>query len=355
MLALRKTRPMPGVELCETGFGGAPLPPGEVEIAVAATGICGSDLHAVHWDAGYAFMAERLPVTIGHEFSGRVVASGEGVRAPCIGARVVCWPTVTCGACRACAAGRPGFCEARRIVGLHRDGAFAARVRVPAANCFPIPGSLPDARAALAEPLAIAINAVAQSAMEPGERVVVLGPGPIGLAIAWVATQRGARVLLVGLRDAARLGLAREMGIPHTGDLDGTTLADLARGAFGGAGIDRVIEATGQPVSVEEGLALLRPGGVLVAAGIHGADARIDLAGLVRGKKQLRGAHDTTRGAFEEAIVLLDSHGAALERMITHRFPLSSAHEAFEAAASGAAMKVLLLPDDISQAEGSPE
>lgn len=346
MLALRKTRAGRGVDLVTTGYA-EPLPAeGEVEVAICAAGICGSDLHAVAWDPSYGFMEPFLPLTIGHEFAGRVVAVGAGVTDLVPGDRVVCWPTLPCGTCEGCLAGRPSACEARRIVGLHRDGGFAERVRVPERVLHRIPETLEDDLAALSEPLAIAVNAVDVSGAQAGDRVVVLGPGPIGAAIAFVAQERGAEVLLVGLDDAERLAIASRMGIAATCDLSGTTLDAAVRARFGGR-CDRVIEATGAAASVAQGLEVLRPEGVFVAAGIHARPFEIDLSRLVREKKQLRGAHDTTETAFAEAIALLGRRGAALSHLITHRLPLSRGVEAFDLARSGGAMKVLLHPDDL--------
>src|ERR1700712_765883 len=122
MIALRKTKAERGLELVEPA---EPLPgPGEVLIAVAAAGICGSDLHADRWTDSYAFMTEHLPVTLGHEFAGRVMALGDCVRDFAIGDRVTAWPSVTCGRCRACRRQEPHDCEAKSIIGLHRNGAF---------------------------------------------------------------------------------------------------------------------------------------------------------------------------------------------------------------------------------------
>ncbi|RAI01821.1 sorbitol dehydrogenase [Acuticoccus sediminis] len=345
MLALRKVKPEAGAALVETELAAPGPGPGEVDVVVRAAGLCGSDLHAFAWDPGYAFMTDYLPVTIGHEFAGVVAAAGADVDAFAPGDRVVCWPTVVCGRCAGCRDGRPSACEARRIVGLHRDGGFAERVRVPAGTLRHVPPTLSFERAALCEPLSIAVNAVDLARLAPGDRVAVLGPGPIGAAAAFVARQRGARVLLIGLDDAARLALARTVADVATADLRETTLGAAVDAAFGGR-CDRVIEATGAPVSVEEGLAALRPEGILVAAGIHAAACRIDLARFVREKKQLVGAHDTTEDAFAEALTMLTAHGDRLERLITHRLPLSRALEGFALARSRGAMKVMLHPEE---------
>jgi L-iditol 2-dehydrogenase len=344
MIALRKTAPAFGLELVSLD---PPTSPGEgqVLVKVAAAGICGSDLHAYEWSAGYEFMTDNLPVTVGHEFAGTITAVGQGVATLEVGERVVCWPTKTCGKCAACLSSEPQYCNARSIIGLHCDGGFADIVSVPANNCRSVPKELPLPIAALSEPLAVAVNAVDVADIQPGARVLVLGPGPIGLGIAWVASHRGAQVLVAGMNDPQRLSLAHEMGMRHAVDLAQTGLEQAVLDAFGQP-VDRVIEATGVARSVSDGLAVLRPGGIFVVAGIHSAPLQIDLTRFVREKKQLRGAHDTTNQALSEAIRLLAENTSSLSKLITHRRSLSQAIEAFELARSREAVKVLLLPEN---------
>lgn len=342
MLALRKTQPAFGAELVDLALPEDSTPgAGEVRVHVVAAGICGSDLHAYEWTPGYEFMAGLLPVTFGHEFAGIVAAVGAGVADLAPGDRVTCWPTLTCGTCPGCRSGHPGRCEERRIVGLHRDGGFAGAVNVPAETLRKLPAGLDLALAALSEPLAVAINAVDRAEFQSGDRLAVLGPGPIGLAAAFVAGLRGAEVLVAGFDDAPRLAIARRLGAAHVADLSQLPLAEAVRAAFG-TRIDRVIEATGVAVSVQDGLTVLRPEGILVAAGIHSRPLTLDLTRLVREKKQLRGAHDTTERAFGEAIELLVGHGPALAQLITHRLPLERGIEALGLARSRQAVKVLL-------------
>ena len=343
MLALRKVRAGFGIDIVEMEQLHAPPAAGEVRVAVAAVGICGSDLHAFEWTDGYGFMEAHMPLTLGHEFSGAVVAVGAGVGDLQVGNRVVCWPTVPCKNCAGCLAGRPEECRNRTVIGLHRNGAFCEQLDIPAANCFKIPDRLNFDLAALAEPLGVAVNAVDLAEVSPGDRVVVLGPGPIGLAAAFVAQTRGAEVLIAGFNDAARLACSRSMGIAHQADLTRVPLAEAVTSAFG-TEADRLIEATGRASSVRDGLAVLRPGGILVVAGIHKEPCELDLTRLVREKKQMRGAHDTTRRAFLEAIALLVKHGDQLQAMITHRLPLADASHAFEIARARTAVKVLMMP-----------
>ncbi|MFN3614042.1 MAG: zinc-binding dehydrogenase [Rubrimonas sp.] len=342
MLALRKTDAAFGAALTHIPEPAAP-PPGWALVAVRAAGICGSDVHAFEWTAGYGFMAGRLPLTLGHEFSGTVLATGPGAGVK-PGDAVVCWPTVGCGRCAPCAADRRQDCQQRRIVGLHMDGAFAERVLVPAANLRHAPEGCPAELAALAEPLAVAINAVDLAGIAPGDAVVVLGPGPIGLAAAFAATQAGAEVAVFGRDDAPRLACARDMGAAHAVDLLDESL-DNAVGRIFGRPADRVIEAAGVPEAVAAGLGVLRSNGVMVVAGIHARPLKLDLTGLVRMKQQLRGAHDTTEAALTRALAMLRDHPGPLSRLITHRLPLSKALDAFDLARGRRAVKVMLTPD----------
>ncbi|WP_306151680.1 zinc-binding dehydrogenase [Roseovarius sp. MMSF_3281] len=351
MIAVRKLSARPGIDVCTVPDPQGRPGQGMLRVRVEAAGICGSDLHAYEWSSGYEFMEERLPVTLGHEFCGTVHAVGPGVNDFAEGHRVVCWPVIACGKCEGCKRGHPEQCRDRSIIGLHRDGGYAEWVDVPAGRCFIVPNDLDPRIAALAEPLAVSVNSVDLSEAGPGDAVVVLGPGPIGLGAAWVAQHRGAQVLLAGLNDDARLKAAQDMDLKHVVDLARADLASEARRVFG-RDADMVIEATGHPDSVSQGLRLLRPGGVFVAAGIHARPCEIDLTRFVREKKQIRGAHDTTRAAFVEAISLLSDNGGVLSQLITHQLPFSRGPEGFEIAKGGAAVKVMLVPDHAEEENG---
>lgn len=344
MLALRKTAAAPGLEMGEVPDPPAPGP-GEIAIRVAAAGICGSDIHAYEWTPGYEFMAPHMPFTLGHEFSGHVTAVGEGVSGFAPGDAVTAWPTIGCGQCRACREDRMQDCQQRRILGLHCDGGFAAHLLAPAFNCFRLPEGVDVELGALSEPLSIADNALRVAEISPGDAVLVLGPGPIGLGIAWMAQQRGARVLLAGFDDALRLGCARRMGIANRVDLSQTFLADAVQQTFGEK-VDRVIEATGVTSSILEGLSVLRSSGILVITGIHSRPLEIPVTTMVRNKHQLRAAHDTTRDAWPRVLALLadPAHRAALAEMVTHRMALRDGLKGFEMARHKGAVKILLRP-----------
>lgn len=341
MLALRKTTALPGLQLQDLPD---PLPPspGEVLVRVLATGVCGTDLHIDDWTASYGFMAPHLPLTIGHEFSGEVTAVGEGVSGLQPGQRVVVRPSVVCGACAACGAGRPDDCERRQGIGVARDGAFASSVRVPARNAIAIPHELDPVIAALAEPLSVSWESVRRGGVRPGDRVLVLGPGNIGQGIALFARERGARVVVAGHDDSPRLGVLRSMGFDAL--VDFAVQPDGLAPFLAQAKFEVVIEASGSAAAVRTGLAALRQHGVLVVTGIASGPVPVDLASLVRNHQDVRGSYRAPESAWPEVLAFMQSHADVLRRMVTHTVPLARALEGFELARRKQAAKVMVLP-----------
>jgi threonine 3-dehydrogenase len=342
MLALQKTTAAFGLELRDVSAPDAPAD-GDVIVEVAAAGICGSDVHIYDWSGGYDFLTSAFPVTIGHEFAGRVLETGRHVDTLKAGQPVVVIPSVECGVCERCRSGEVDACRDRRGIGMLRDGGFARHVRVPAANCLTLPEGIDLGIAALAEPLAIAMSAIKTAEVGPGDRVLVMGPGTIGQGIALLASVRGADVVVVGYDDADRLATVRALGISQTFDLREQTLDDVKSGT----GIDEfdiVIEATGVPSTVQMGLDCLRPSGVFVICGIHGKPVSFDAAKLVRNRHQIRGTYRATRATWAEVRDFVVEHQARIEPMITHRLPLADALTGFEMARQKVGSKILLMP-----------
>lgn len=340
MLALRKTSPEPGLDFAEVP---EPIPqPGEVLVEVEAAGICGTDVHIADWTAGYASMTSAMPVTIGHEFAGRIVELGEDARGVAVGQRVTVRPSTVCGHCAACTAGDPDGCTHRRGIGIGRDGAFAALVRVPAANCVPVPDGMAAELAAMTEPLSVSMHAVDLAAVKPGQRVLVLGPGPIGLGIALFATAAGAEVVLAGVHDEARLTTARAVCDVTAIDLAGADLPNALAAAGQDKPFDAVIEAAGATAAIEGGLRQLRRGGTLVVAGIHARPAPIDLTQLVRMEQSIYGAYRAPVTDWSRVIAFMQRHQDRIQAMITHRLSLADAKEGFVLLRSRAASKVIL-------------
>ncbi|HEY2621298.1 MAG TPA: alcohol dehydrogenase catalytic domain-containing protein [Acetobacteraceae bacterium] len=343
MLALRKRQPGFGLELGETQEPAAPAA-GEVTLRVEHVGICGSDVHAYEWTDGYGFMVPYLPVTMGHEFAGRIIATGSGVTLP-EGATVTVIPMVACGACAACARGEQRNCQRRQAIGLTRAGGFASHVTLPAANCLVLPNAVDSELGALTEPLGVGCEAVLTGEVGLGDTVLVMGPGTIGQAVALFARAAGAgRVLIAGRADAPRFDVLRALGFNDLLDVAEAPLKDLVQQATGGRLVDVVIEATGYPPSIVDGLGVLRTAGVLVVAGIHPGPVSLPLTDFVRARHQLRATHGCARTTWDRVLGLMAREPERLRPMITHRLPLERGLEGFELARQRAASKVMLRP-----------
>lgn len=343
--AVRKTGPRPGIELLHVAMPGAPAQ-GEALIRVRYAGICGTDLHVDDWQGSYHFMAPHLPVTLGHEFSGVVAQIDKQCTDLQPGDRVVVRPSITCGKCIACMGGEFDHCEDRRGLGLTRDGAFSTYVLAPVRNCLRLPAALRDDVAALAEPFTIAWQALAQSQLEgqalAGRRILVLGPGIIGQAIALLAREAGALVFIAGRNDAARCTLLRALGFSHVLD---TANAEEEH-AYGNWGaFDVIFEATGSPESIQAALPKLRRNGVLVATGIHPRPLLLDVTAMVRNQHRLIGSFRPPEASWPRVLELLVKLQPMVLPLITHRLPLSESQHAFDLAHARLAGKVLLMPE----------
>ena len=318
--------------------------PGQVLIQIHATGICGSDLHLAHWKG---WPRERLPLTLGQEFSGVVTAIGAGVRHPSVGARVVVQSEVHCGQCAACQSGDADHCAALGFIGVTHAGAFCSHIVVAAKSCLTLPDSLDLSIAALAEPMAVGRSAIRTAELQADQTVLVLGPGSIGQAIAIQAQDLGARhVVVAGLNDEARLAQCHALGLDKTIDLaSGESLAGALRRLTGEATVQHVFEATGHPQSLADGMGVLAVGGMLTVCGVHFQAASIETRLIVMNRLQLRGVLGSTPQDWQDVLAFMTRRGADLAPMITHRIPLREFDKGFELARSKAASKVLLLPE----------
>ncbi len=346
MLAVRKTGAMPGISLEQVREPHAPSS-GEVVIEVAAAGICGSDLHVYEWSAGYEFMRSKLPLTLGHEFSGHVSAIGRDVTNVANGDLVSVMPTSSCMRCTACAGGNPHLCQHRSTVGLTRDGAFCRFVTVPAMSCIALAPDTDPVLAALLEPLAVGDNAADVGEIRFGDTVVVLGPGTIGQAVVRAARWRGAtRVIAVGMNDAPRLKTAIAIGATDIIDLaESPSLREAVYARNDGRAADVVVEATGRASSISDGLDILKKGGILVSAGIHAAPVTFDLTSFVRNRHQLRGAHGSQRRSWEAIATRIAQDPSSVRPMVSLVLRLEDAEEGFDRCLSREVSKVILRPD----------
>lgn len=338
MLALRKRRPEPGLAFTKVG---RPVPEaGEVLVAVELAGICGTDLHIADWTGGYEAMNPIMPVTLGHEFSGRIV---EGPEAR-VGQRVVVRPSVTCGACAYCSSGAPDRCLMRTGIGILRDGGFTGLAAVPEINCLPVGGMDPEI-AALTEPMTVGWQAVRAAGIGSRDRVLVIGPGPIGLGAALFARAAGARLTIAGRNDAVRLGMARSLDLGATLDTAGQSLRSALASIGEDTPYDVIIEATGVARIIAEAQGVLAQGGTLTVVGIHHDPIELDPTRLVRLAQTVRGSYRAPIEAWPAVIDALARDPETFRRLITHRLPLGEALAGFDLLRQREAVKVMLRPE----------
>lgn len=346
MLGLTKLAPGAGhVELAERPWSGPGR--GEVALAVSGVGICGTDLHILAGE--YPSVP---PVTMGHEVSGVVAEVGEGVDASQLGSRVVSETYFsTCGECAFCRDGRRNLCLERRSIGTHVDGAFAARLIVPAANLHRIPDWLDEHAATLAEPLACVCNCLLDPpVVAAGDRVLVIGPGAVGLLAAQVARANGGQVTVRGIeRDRARLALAQELGFAVEGAAgDAPEVAGEREGGSSpspaDAAPDVVLECSGSEGGVRHGLSVLRRGGRFVQIGLRGADITVPFDTICFHELTVTSGFASTAASWRHAMRLIEDRRVELAPLISEVAPLTEWERLFDASRAGLGVKFVLAP-----------
>ncbi|HLJ61068.1 MAG TPA: galactitol-1-phosphate 5-dehydrogenase [bacterium] len=311
----------------------------EAIIRVEAVGICGSELSGYLGESSI----RKPPLIMGHEFCGRVEDVPPGSRLV-RGQRVTVNPLLSCGECRACRAGAQNLCARREIIGAHRAGAFANLVAVPVQNCYPVPAEMGPVTAAMTEPLACAVRAVELAQIAPGDSVLVLGSGTIGLCVLAVARRAGAGVLACTDTNPARLRTALAWGATHV--FDGT--ADAATGAqalTGGAGVDVAVDAVGLTVTRQTAVRAARRGGRVVLVGLHEAESAFPVNDIVRNETAITGSFAYRAETFERAFSLLGAGILEAGPWLEER-PLEDGPAAFERLLGGdvSAAKIILAP-----------
>jgi (R,R)-butanediol dehydrogenase / meso-butanediol dehydrogenase / diacetyl reductase len=311
---------------------------GQVQVAVSYTGICGTDLHVL---LGHMDHRVTRPGVIGHEMSGRVAAVGPEVDGWSVGDAVTVMPLSWCGSCPVCLAGHEHICQHLDFIGIDSTGSMQSRWNVPAELLVALPDGLSLRDAALVEPTAVAVHDVGRGDVRQGDRVVVVGGGPVGLLIAVVARARGAEVLVVEV-DAFRRDIAGRLGFVVLDPLS----ADLADGVekwTDGAGAAVAFEVSGTQPGLTAAMSVLAARGRLVVVGIHAEERQMDLHRIFWRELSIVGARVYRRDDFEEAVRLLDSGVIPADALISGVEPLVNAGKAFaRLAAGGGVMKVLI-------------
>ena len=341
MKAVMKTRPEPGVEVRDI-----PVPriePNEVLIRVKAAAICGSDLGIYDYTPAYSRM--RLPVVLGHEFAGVVAEVGSRVEGFKVGDRVLAESVKACGRCSFCRAGMSNLCDDSTLFGIHVDGGFAEYVAVPFKLLHRIPEKMTFEEAAVVEPLSNSVHFATEIAeVKPRDFVVVQGCGPIGLFSAQLFRLSGAEVLVTGIGvDTERFNMARKLGF-ETLNVEEEDLIERVRQITNGRGADIAFVAVGAPSALVQAVELVKKRGQVVVVGIFGKGVELSITEIVRREIVVKGAYDARPVNFPQSIKLIEEGTINTKDIITHRFPLERAEEAFGVAKSKVGGKVLFIP-----------
>jgi len=338
MKALVKTKAEPGLWLEDVP---EPLMGiNDVLIRVLRTGICGTDLHIYDWDA-WARKTVPVPLVIGHEFVGEVVAAGANVSDFFAGETVSGEGHVVCGRCRNCLAGRRHLCSHTQGVGVNRAGAFAEFIALPMTNVWHHRPGVDLDVAAIFDPFGNAVH-TALSFPVLGEDVLITGAGPIGIMAAAVARHAGARFVVVTDVNEYRLDLARRMGATVALNVREGSLADVQAQLGMQEGFDVGLEMSGSPAALHDMIDALYHGGKIAMLGIPSGRIDVDWNKVVFNMLTIKGIYG--REMYEtwyKMSVMLQS-GLDIKPVITHRFPMTEWERGFEVMGTGKSGKVIL-------------
>ncbi len=308
--------------------------PGEVLLQVLTVGVCGSGVH-YFLDGGIGEEKVKEPFVIGHEFSARVVALGPGVDGPPPGTRVAVEPAIPCGHCEFCQEGNPNLCENLLFCSTPpTPGALCEYMTHPAHLCFPLPDQVDDAAGAMLEPLGIALHAVSLARLHPGDTAAILGCGPIGLLTMQVARISGARAVYMTDLVPERLAMAEKLGATATFKADEGDPVTWVMEQTDGRGVDVAFEAAWAAETVAQVARVARRGGKLVMIGIPREDEAIFPAHAVRRKGLTIKYVRRMKHTYPRAIPMVRDGLIDVHSLITHRFPLERAPEAYQLVAS---------------------
>ena len=311
----------------------------DVLLRVMAASVCGSDMHILNVPQDHPGNAG---VVLGHEYTGEVLEIGEDVQNLEPGDRVIVSPDIRCGHCYYCQIGLSSMCENRTTLGIFIDGGFAKYSVAPARALFKVDKGVPAEIAAMGEPLACALSGITKADVQPGDAVVVLGAGPIGLLFALLAKMCGAGKVIVSEPLEGRRKHAAQLGAdvvvdPREDDLKDLVMEVTPRGA------DIVIDAVGSQFG--QALELPRCGGKILLFGVNTrSETTLNQYTITINQFNVIGSFVFVNELFPTMINVLESGALPLDQLITHRLPLDQIHEGIGLLRSGEAVKVIVTP-----------
>lgn len=304
----------------EIAFREVPVPQpqaGQVLVKIMKIGVCGSDIHVYHGEHPFT----KYPVTQGHEVSGKIAALGEGVTGFAVGQKVTIEPQVVCGKCWPCTHGKYNLCEELKVMGFQTTGAASEYFAVDAAKVTKLPQAMSYSEGAMIEPLAVTVHAVRRAGDVRGQKVAVLGAGPIGILLAQSAKALGAAAVLITDISTPRLALAKACGADfavNTRERDfGAALAE----AFGPDKADVIYDCAGNDTTMGQAIRCARKGSTIILVAVYAGLAHVDLAVLNDHELDLNTSMMYRHEDYAEAIRLVEEGRVRLKPLMSRRFP----------------------------------
>lgn len=320
-----------------------PLGPEEVLVKNYSCGVCGTDVHIYHGEEGSA--AVNPPVVLGHEFSGVVVEVGEKVTDLKAGDHVAIDPNIYCQQCIPCRMGKKQNCENLFALGVNVNGGFAEYAVCPASQCLKVREDLDFDVAAMAEPLACAIHGIDRAGIQPGQLVLVIGGGTIGLLMVQLARLAGASTVILSEPIAMRREIGMEVGADAAIDPIHEDVAGRIKELTGRDGADVVIECVGKTFAVEQAFQVAGAGATVLLFSVPSVDAKAELPLFDVFKKELRILGSMINPDTQlRAVNLLNSGRLEIGKLITHVYDLEHLEDAIKMQMSSESIKVVVHP-----------
>jgi L-iditol 2-dehydrogenase len=314
---------------------------GTVTVRVEACGLCGTDVHIYRGE----FPTAAFPLIAGHEFAGIIEAIGSGVSHLRAGDHVAVDPNISCGSCRPCRRGLVHLCRQLTAVGVNLDGGFATYCQVPARQAYRVPRDMPFETAAMAEPVSCCVHGIERARVRPGDFVVVIGAGMIGLVMTQLARLRGAAMVLVSEPSPPKREAAQRLGATRVVDPGAEDLRAAVAEATGSDGADCAIDCVGGAETAQQATELVGEGGTVLLFGVAPPSARATIApyDIYRREITITGSF-TNPFTFDAAVALLATGRVQVQELISHRVALPDLPGAIEMVEARQAMKVVVQP-----------
>jgi len=345
MMAVVKDKPEKGFSIVRKTIS-TDLKPGEVLIKVNSVSFCGTDSHIYNYD-NWAKSRLKLPLTVGHEFTGEIIKIAEDVKDVKVGDVVSAETHIICNECEFCLRGEGHICENTKIIGVDIDGCFAEYVKIPAQNCFISDRKHNPLQLSVQEPLGNAVHTVCHFPVE-GRSVVILGCGPIGLMGVDVAKACKAKTVIAIEVNEYRRNLAMELGADYIINPLTENTYERVMEYTNHKGVDLICEFSGNKTAIETAFTYIKPGGGISMLGLPSENICLNVSENI----VFKGIHiygvvgRRINETWDQVKYLLDNDMLHLDKIITHKFPLSKITEAAEVMNNKNCGKIILIPGE---------